>query len=93
MQKLYGTFFKTCKLFDKFVQEQKWKIVKNKSEFKTAIENEFCFWTRVIEMLPYEKKILNEYNWLKQCYEQIMNKLENEKINWKILWLENDEQI
>jgi hypothetical protein len=91
MQELYRTFFKTCEIFDKFVQEQKWKLVKNKGEFKTLIESEFCFWKRIIEMLPPERRLLKEFKWLEQCYEQIMKNLANETINWKLRWLKDDD--
>lgn len=91
MEELYVEFFDTCEKFDKFVQEQKWEKVKNKVEFKSIIENEFVFWKRVLTMLPPEKRLLNEFIWFRQCYEQIIKNLENEKVNWKIRWLHDCE--
>ncbi|MDD5650481.1 MAG: hypothetical protein PHF86_08715 [Candidatus Nanoarchaeia archaeon] len=91
MQELYKKFFETCEAFDKFVQEQKWKYVKNKADFKVVIDNEFAFWTRVLKMLPPEKRLVKEFEWMKQCYEQIKKNLENEKVNWKLRWLHDDD--
>lgn len=87
MQELYKNFFKTSEAFEKFVQEQRWSLVKNKVEFKILIENEFGFWKRVLSMLPPEKRLLKEFEWMSQCYQQIKKNLENEPINWKLRWL------
>lgn len=91
MQELYKNFFKTSASFDKFVQEQRWNIVKNKSEFKTLVESEFLFWKRVLSMLPPETRLLKEFEWMQQCYVQIVNNLKNEQVNWKLRWLHDDD--
>ncbi|MDD5649374.1 MAG: hypothetical protein PHF86_03005 [Candidatus Nanoarchaeia archaeon] len=91
MQTLYEEFFKTCKKFDKLVQEQRWKIVKNRNEFKNTIENEYEFWVRVLKMLPPERRLLKEFSWMQQCYNQIMCNLVDESVNWKIRWLSDNE--
>jgi len=90
MQLLYKEFFETCRSFDKFVQEHKWEKVKNKSEFKSLIQNEFLFWKRVLTMLPPEKRLLKEFEWLQQCYNQINKNLSEESVNWKIRWLHEE---
>jgi len=89
--KLYNEFFKTCRTFDKFVQEQKWKNVKNRIEFKIIVDSEYEFWKRVLSLLPPERRLLKEFSWFKQCYEQIKVNLENEKVNWKLRWLQDEE--
>jgi len=91
MQKLYDAFFHTCESFDKIVQEQKWKKVRDRGEFKTLIEHEFGFWKRVLSMLPPERGLLAEFSWLQQCYEQITKNLTNEHVNWKLRWLQDDQ--
>jgi hypothetical protein len=90
MLKFYNEFFDVCSSFDKFVQEHKWKKVKNRSEFKTLIESEFQFWKRVLSLLPPEKRLLKEFEWMKQCYEQIIKNLSDEPVNWKLRWLQDD---
>lgn len=94
MQNLYDSFFDTCKSFDQFLQEQKWKLVTNKSEFKAIIESEYSFWKRVLTMMPPEKRLLKEFAWMQECYFQIIKHLDTEKFNWKIRWLkDNNEKI
>ena len=87
MNKIYDKFFETSKLFDQFVQEQKWSKVKNKAEFKSIIESEFRFWERILTMMPPERRLLEEFSWFKQCYEQITKNLSLETENWKLYWL------
>lgn len=87
MIELYKEFFNACEAFDKLVQEEKWKHVKSKAELKNIIHSEFEFWTRVLKMLPPERRLLKEYAWMKQCYEQVLKNLEEEPVNWKIRWL------
>jgi len=89
MKKLYDDFYNSCKVLDQFVQEHKWKNVKNRLELKILVESEFSFWKRVLSLLPPEKKLLNDFAWFKNCYEQIVKNLENEKINWKVRWLQD----
>lgn len=79
-------------VFDKFVQEQRWNIVKNKAEFKTQIESEYMFWKRVLSMLPPEKRLIKEFEWMTQCYNNIKKNLENEQINWKLRWIHDDKE-
>jgi hypothetical protein len=90
MQNLYDSFYKICKLFEQFIQEQKWKKVKNRIEFKSLIDNEYSFWKRVISLLPPERRLIKEFEWFKECYEQICKNLKDEKINWKIRWLQDE---
>ena len=87
MIKLYDEFFKVSKLFDDFVQEEKWKKVKDFGEFSSYIDNEYAFWKRVLSMLPPEKRLLKEFEWLTQCYNQIKSNIKNEKVNRKMRWL------
>lgn len=88
---LYKEFFKTCRNFDQFVQEQKWSIVTNRAEFKSIIESEFLFWKRVISLVPPERNVLKEFEWFQQCYLQIMKNLKDETSNWKMRWLQDDD--
>jgi hypothetical protein len=90
MQKLYDSFYKSCRLFEQFIQEQKWKKVKNKIEFKTLINNEFMFWKRVISMLPPERNLVKEFKWFAECYDQIHKNLDDAPINWKVRWLHDE---
>lgn len=92
MKKLYDDFFDTCKLFDKILQEEKWKNTKNKSEFKSIVDSEFCFWKRVLSYLPPEKRLIKEFSWLTECYKQIQKNLDNEPVNWKVRWLQDDQE-
>lgn len=87
MQKLYNDFFRSCKLFDQFVVEQKWKKVKNKIEFKILIDNEYNFWKRVLSLLPPERRLVKEFEWFTDCYRQIKKNLNEEPINMKVRWL------
>jgi hypothetical protein len=87
MQKLYEGFFKSSKLFDQFIQEQKWKNLKNKMEFKVLIDNEYSFWKRVLSFLPPEKRLIKEFEWFTNCYNQIHKNLTDEPINLKMRWL------
>lgn len=89
---LYKKFFHMSEVFDKFVQEQRWNIVKNKAEFKTQIESEYMFWKRVLSMLPPEKRLIKEFEWMTQCYNNIKKNLENEQINWKLRWIHDDKE-
>lgn len=92
MIKLYDEFFKISNLFDQFVQEEKWKKVKDFTEFKTYIENEYAFWKRVLSMLPPEKRLIKEFEWLTQCYNQISRNLKNEQVNRKMRFLLRSEK-
>jgi virulence-associated protein VapD len=91
MIKLYEGFFNTCNRFDKFVQEEKWKKVKDFSEFKNFIDNEYQFWKRVLTMLPPEQRLLKEFDWFTQCYKQIRNNMKDEQINRKMRWIAKSE--
>lgn len=89
MQKLYDNFYHSCKLFDQFVQEEKWKKVKNRIEFKTIIDSEYNFWKRVLSFLPLERRTIKEFEWFTTCYNQIQKNL-SEQINWKVRWLQDE---
>jgi hypothetical protein len=91
MTKLYEEFFDICKRFDKFVQEEKWKKVKDFAEFRSYVDNEFQFWKRVLTMLPPEQRLLKEFEWLTQCYKQIKNNLKDEQVNRKMRWIAKKE--
>lgn len=89
MKKLYDDFFKSCKLFDQFIQEEKWKKVKSKAEFKTVIDYEYSFWKRVLSLLPPERRLIKEFEWFSECYKQIQKNLKDEPVNWKMRWLQD----
>jgi hypothetical protein len=89
MQKLYDSFYHSCKLFDQFVQDEKWKKVKNRIEFKSIIDSEYSFWKRVLSLIPPERRLIKEFEWMTTCYNQIQNNLKNEPVNWKVRWLQD----
>ena len=83
--KLYDEFFSTSKYFERLIQENDWK--KNSTQLRDKVDGEYRFWKRVLSMLPPERRLLKEFEWMTQCYKQILLNLEKEKFNRKIRFI------